>query len=244
MKRQFLFQAVPYAATAIFLAGLGIRYAQARSAAARNLLESGVANFGQWGALLCLGLFLQLLAHLAGLLFPERILLWNNVALQLYLLEGAGFVTGLLALAGWLGVLSSHLARPGEARKDRLSDQVFFTLLFVAILTGSLTAVIYRWGSSWSALTLTPYVRSLLQGKPTMLLAAELPFLVRLHVISSFLVILVFPLTRVARSLILALDRGSRTVLDPVTSGFEQVGRAFGSALQRPSAWIWPEEDR
>jgi nitrate reductase gamma subunit len=76
-------------------------------------------------------------------------------------------------------------------------------------------------------------------------LVAEMPFLVRLHVFSAFLVLLFFPFTRPAQILLLVLERGIRRARHPVAVRLEQVRQALRLIVERhkPAAWLWPEED-
>ena len=136
------------------------------------------------------------------MLFPRVILWWNGSTSRLYLLEGAGFIVGSAALACWCALVWRHLGRSNRPLITELADTVFLALLFVGILSGVLTAVLYRWGSTWSAVTLAPYLASLVRAKPAAGLATQMPFLVRLHVFSAFAALAVLPLTRLAAFLV------------------------------------------
>jgi nitrate reductase gamma subunit len=122
-----------------------------------------------------------------------------------------------------------------------LSDTVFLTLLFVGVFSGLLVAALYRWGSSWGAITLSPYIVSLVRGNPTAGFAVQMPFLVRLHVFSAFAVLAVLPLTRTASFLVFALHRSFVVVGRPISA----VVRAGEAWLRKhnPAPWLWPEED-
>jgi nitrate reductase gamma subunit len=246
MNPRFLFQAAAYMAIVSLVGGLWIRYERERRRTDTRVLQKwGLRDLGRWEGLFCLGLLLLLLGHLAGVVFPREILHWNSVAARLYVLEASSFGAALLASAGWVGIIRGRVRRCGGTLKQELADEVFLTLLLVVLLTGTSTAVIYRWGSSWGVVTLTPYVRSLLRSKPLVELAAELPFLVRLHVFSAFLVLLFFPFTRPAQILVVVIDRAARRVINPVFTRFEHVQQALRLILAKrnPAEWLWPEED-
>jgi nitrate reductase gamma subunit len=246
MTPRFLYQAAPYLAVVSLLAGLWIRYAwQQRRADGNALRDWTPGDLGRWECLLCVGLLILLMGHLAGIVVPQKVLYWNSVAFRLYVLEAAAFGAGLLALAGWIGLGWNRVRRPARTVKEDLADELFIMLLLVALLTGSFTSVIYRWGSSWGVSTLSPYMRSLLGRKPLVELVAEMPFLVRLHVFSAFLVPLFFPFTRPAQILLLVLEGGVRRVRHPVAVRLEQVRQALRLMVERhnPAAWLWPEED-
>ena len=82
---------------------------------------------------------------------------------------------------------------------------VFLSLIFIGIISGLLMAGLYRWGSSWGAITLTPYVTSLLRLKPATQFAEQMPFLIRIHLFSTFAALAVLPLTRLAAIPVVAL---------------------------------------
>src|SRR5207249_6521301 len=134
------------------------------------------------GRLWRFSLTLLVAGHFAGLLFPKVVLWWNQSPFRLYLLEGFAFALGLLALLGWIKLLWKHLAQSTGSFLSEVADTVFLALLLVGLLSGSLTALIYRWGSSWGVATLTPYILTVLRGKPLLGFAAEMPFQVQLHV--------------------------------------------------------------
>jgi nitrate reductase gamma subunit len=245
MKTSFLFQVWPYAALALFATGIFIRGGFARRQA--NEQPSDLAEawdlFG--GRLLPFSLLMLFVGHLAGLLFPHKILLWNSASSRLYALEGLAFAIGLAALAGWAGLMWRQLGRSGGSILGQVVDAIFISLLFVTLMSGLLTAIRYRWGSSWGVLILTPYGLSLLRGKPAVALAAEMPFLVQVHVFSGFVALATLPFTRVAPILIVAISGGLGVIARPISAMTGWARRMLETVLRRyrPELWIWPEED-
>jgi nitrate reductase gamma subunit len=242
MKTNFLFAAWPYIALSLLLVGISVRYILDRrqmGAVARDMAEAR-ALFGG-GNIWRASLLLLFAAHLAGMLFPRAILWWNGSVSRLYLLEGAGFIVGSAALACLCVLAWRHLGRSNRSLITELSDTVFLALLLVGIFSGVLTAVLYRWGSTWSAVTLAPYMASLVRTRPAAGLATQMPFLVRLHVFSAFAALAVFPLTRLAAFLVFAVDWTLGMVGRPLASA----ARAMESWMRKhsPAAWLWPEED-
>ena len=239
MKTGFVFQFWPYAATALFGAGMLVRWVTSRKASAtfnaRDLVRSTRS--------LLLGLFLLLLGHVAGLFFPRQILLWNGSPFRLYALEALGFAIGLWAVAGWAVVMWRHVASSDGSIGVQIGRVLFLSLLFTTLLSGSLTAVLLRWGSEWGAATLAPYTLSLLRGQPAVALAIGMPFLVRLHVFSAFATLALFPATDAASALVAALSRGGRWISTPAYRLFDLGRKPVRIAARRlnPAIWIWPE---
>src|SRR5262249_14024687 len=71
----------------------------------------------------------------------------------------------------------------------------FLALLLTGVVSGLALAALYRWGSSWSAVTLAPYVTSIAGGHPRTEFVGEMPFLVQLHVFTAFAALAVVPFT-------------------------------------------------
>lgn len=65
-----------------------------------------------------------------------------------------------------------------------------------------LVAVLYPWGSSWYAATMTPYLWSLLQFNPDITYVSALPLMVKLHIVNAFIVVGLFPFTRLVHILV------------------------------------------
>jgi len=242
MKLEFLFEALPYIAMAVFFGVFVIRYAlsyrqssghAAELARARELFRGGFI----WAACLVL----LLLIHVAGLLMPQQVIGWNTSTARLYLLEGAGFVAGLLMLIGWLRVMWRHFAQSQGSAGAEVADALFLSLGLVSVVAGLLTAGFYRWGSSWGAATLTPYIQSLFEGSPRLDYLAAMPFVVKLHLASAFSALALLPFSSVAPFLIALLHRLFGLLARPFNAG----GRVAEEWLRKhnPAVWIWPEED-
>jgi nitrate reductase gamma subunit len=240
MSTNFVFTWWPYVAMALFIAGLAIRYACTRGAK----LPKARALFVGAGWLR-LSLVLLFLGHLTGLLFPRQVVLWNSMPARLYVLEGFAFILGVGTLVGWARLMWRHLGRSGGSVASQLGDSVFLSVSFVAVLSGLLTAVLYRWGSSWSASTLTPWAWSLLRGNPAAALAAGLPFFVRLHVFSSLAALATIPCTRLAPLLMVPLHQGLGLILRVFAVQARPVRSTLELVFERnnPLPRIWPKED-
>jgi nitrate reductase gamma subunit len=215
MKTVILFRVWPYVALSVLVLGLAARWVTQRLRRPPPLPSwppppmvappSGVrARSRPWGPL---AWCLLALAHVIGILLPAAVLAWNAVPWRLYALEALGLAVGLSALVACAASVRRHLKRGTAPVAAGVADSMFLSLLLLGVLSGLALAVGYRWGSSWSAATLAPYVASLEQGRPQAELVAELPFLVQLHVFAAFAAAAVLPFTSAAGAWLAALGR-------------------------------------
>jgi nitrate reductase gamma subunit len=142
------------------------------------------------------GVIVVLLAHLGALALPGAVLSWNSTPLRLYVLEATGLVFGVMATVGFAGVILRRATVDAVRVTTTPSDWVVYSLLLLQLLTGVGTALIYTWGSAWSAFTLTPYIWSLVTGRPDLAVVSALPLLVKVHVAGAFVLLAAFPFSR------------------------------------------------
>lgn len=150
-----------------------------------------------WGSIsFHYGLVTVLLGHLFALLIPKGQLLWNSVPIRLYLLELTGLALGIWALAGICILLYRRVHDKRIRAVTTPMDMVVVVLVIISVLSGVLVATFYRFGSSWFASIFSPYVLSLFIFQPRVDLVAPLPWLVKLHVINLYIMLAVFPFSR------------------------------------------------
>jgi nitrate reductase gamma subunit len=75
-------------------------------------------------------------------------------------------------------------------------------VLLVQVGLGVYIAVNLRWGSSWFAVALTPYLRSLVTLQPDVTLLSPLPLAVKLHVFGMFLFLVLLSYSRLVHLLV------------------------------------------
>lgn len=239
----FLFGIWPGISILCLLAGTVVRYA---------LLRSRITQVRQdiscWWNSICgswlwrISMVVLVVGHLAALLLPQLLLRWNAYPARLYLLEGFALAAGLAATFSTAILTWRHLGQTTRSVSSDLSETIFLTLILVGLLSGIGIAVVYRWGSSWAAITLAPYVGSFLRGKPATDYVLEMPSLIRLHVFCAFSAIAVVPLTRLSLALVYAIDVGRRFAgqsLRPITA----LGESADVVLHTLGSRLWPEED-
>lgn len=142
------------------------------------------------------GIVLILLMHLLAVLLPQGLLLWNAAPLRLYLLEFSGLALGLWSLGGLLILIWRRLSSRRIRVVTSPMDMIVLLGLLVSVITGVIIATAYRFGSYWFTGVFTPYLLSLFVLQPRVDLVAPLPWVIKLHVINFFVLMLLFPFSR------------------------------------------------
>ncbi len=198
-----LFAVLPYAAMLLFLVMTIHRYRK-QSYSYSSLSSQFLENRDHfWGMVpFHYGILLVLLGHVVAFLVPRSILWWNSVPARLYILEVTALAAGFLTLIG----LSALLVRRLRARRLRPVtspiDWVLMVLLIVQVVSGIGIATMYGWGSSWFATNLSPYLWSLLKLQPDISYVTAMPHLVKFHMTGNWVLIGLFPFTRLVHILV------------------------------------------
>jgi nitrate reductase gamma subunit len=199
----FLFVALPYIAIFVFFVGTIRRYVSAKfgiSSLSSQFLE-GKAGF--WGTVpFHLGILLLLLGHLGMFLIPDAVLAWNSDPVRLLIHEGVMFTFGLVVLVALAGLLVRRWLNPRLRAVTSRMDVVIEVLLLAQIVLGCWTALEFRWGSSWFAADLTPYLWSIVSLDPQIAAVSAMPLVIKLHIAGAFLILLLVPFTRLAHLLV------------------------------------------
>lgn len=199
----FLFGALPYVAMTVFFIVTIQRYRQ-DSFAYSSLSSQFLENRQHFWSLVPFhyGLLVVLLGHIVAFLMPRSILAWNARPARLYVLEVAALICGILTVVGLL----MALARRSRSNKVRgvttTSDWLLYAILLFQVTTGVLMAVFVGWGSSWFAAAISPYLWSLVKLQPEINFVIGLPWLVKLHIVSAWVLIGFFPFTRLVHVLV------------------------------------------
>ncbi|RME45659.1 MAG: nitrate reductase, partial [Chloroflexi bacterium] len=76
------------------------------------------------------------------------------------------------------------------------ADWLLLIALLVQVVLGFWVAFFYRWGSDWYLHTAVPWLISLVKLNPQIGYVTALPAVVKLHMLWGFLIIALFPFTR------------------------------------------------
>lgn len=192
-----MFAVAPYVALALAVCVSIYRYRVQKftySSLSSQFLERKLLFWGSipfhWGIVTILTM------HFLAFLVPQAVLLWNGDPLRLYLLEATGFALGLWTLAGLVILTYRRLNTPRIQAVSTGVDMLVLVGLLVSVLTGVLTAFMYRWGSNWFAAVAAPYLWSVVLFNPRVELVAGLPMLVKAHIFNFYLLLALFPFSR------------------------------------------------
>jgi len=207
MHDVILFAVFPYVVVAVELVASLWRFFRSSykfSSLSSEFLESRKLFWGSvpWHY----GILAVLLGHFLAFLFPNSVLLWNSVPIRLLILEVTGLTFGLLALVGIIMLTYRRFTNDRVKAVTTKMDLFVLLLLLVQVTSGVGTALTYRWGTSWFAAALVPYLRSLFKLQPNIAYVSALPWLVKIHILNAFLLVGILPFTRLVHFLILPIN--------------------------------------
>ncbi len=198
-----LFTAFPYFALFICIVGSIYRYkfqSFKYSSLSSEFLEQRKLF---WGTIpFHIGIVLIFLGHLFILIFPKETLAFNSVPIRLVIIEAGAFILGLSTLFGLIALFVRRLTNPRINIVTSKMDIFVLAVLLAQIILGLLVAYYYRWGSSWFASVLSPYLVSLLTFNPEITAVSQLPLIIKLHVIGAFLIVLLIPFSRLVHFIV------------------------------------------
>ncbi len=199
----FLFIALPYVALTVFLIGTIYRYKGTKfkfSSLSSQFIE-GKKLF--WGSVpFHYGIIVLFFGHLIAFLFPREILLWNSHPVRLLILEVSGFIFGISALVGIILLLIRRKSHPRIKMVTSRMDVLIEALIIVEIFLGLWVAYGYRWGSSWFASVLSPYLLSIFSLNPQTDAVVTMPLVIQLHIALAFIIVLLIPFSRLVHLLV------------------------------------------
>ena len=193
----FLFAVWPYLAIVVAVIGGVYRYRTNRfsySTLSSQLLENRRLFWGSvpWHY----GIVVVLLAHLLGFLVPGMWASFTSNATTLYAIELVGFSFGLLALIGLVVLIVRRFTTERILSVTSPMDAALLVALLVQVALGVWVSLGYRWGADWFIDTAVPWLISLVSLNPQTHYISALPLPVRAHMVMGFVVIALFPFSR------------------------------------------------
>lgn len=148
------------------------------------------------------GILTVLLGHLVGFSVPRAVLAWNGRPLRLYILEVVALVFGVLTLISMLLLINRRMVKAKVRAVTSVMDWIMFTVLLFQVASGVYVAVFTPWGSTWYAAVAVPYLWSIFGLNPNIAIVTQLPLAAQLHIVNAFLLIALFPFTRLVHILV------------------------------------------
>jgi nitrate reductase gamma subunit len=206
MLDNFLLIGLPYVALIVFLVCTIYRYRATKfnySSLSSQFLESRKLFWGSvpfhWGILF---LFF---GHLVAFLIPSSVLAFNSQPLRLLFLEIVAFTFGIIVLFGLVMLFVRRITNQRIKPVTTKMDIIIELLLISQVVLGLLVAFTARWGSSWFAAVLTPYLYSIFILQPEINAVSAMPILVKLHIIGAYLIVALIPFSRLVHVLVVPL---------------------------------------
>lgn len=203
----FILIALPYVALFVFVIGTIWRYRSTKfkfSSLSSQFLEGRDLFWGSvpfhWGMLV---LFL---GHLSAFLIPRGVLAWNSHPVRLLVLEIAAFIFAIAVLVGLVRLVIRRLSNDRLLVVSNKMDFIIQAVLLIQVLTGLWIAYNFRWGSSWFATVLTPYLWSILTFQPDTAAVAVMPWPIRMHIAGAFVTVLLIPFSRLVHFLVVPIN--------------------------------------
>jgi nitrate reductase gamma subunit len=192
-----LFAVFPYVAVIIAVVVGLYRYFNDRftySSLSSQFLENRILFFGTvpWHY----GVIIILSAHLFAFLVP---VLWGDLIAdqtRLYIMELTGLSLALMSIVGITILIARRFRNVRAKAVMSFMDWVLLFALLTQVILGFWTALVYRWGSDWYLHTAVPWLYSLLLLNPEIQHVTALPWEVKFHMLGGFLLVLLFPFTR------------------------------------------------
>lgn len=207
LLNNFFFIALPYAALIVFLMGTIYRYRSTKFKYSSLSSQFFETRRLYWGSLpFHWGIIFLFFGHLIASLFPQSVLLWNHQPVRLAILEITAFVFGIMTLMGLINLFYRRITNPRIRVVTNYMDIILEVLLLAQIFLGLWVAYGFRWGSSWFAIVLTPYLYSIFTLNPQIDAIVMLPIVVQLHIIGAFLIVAIIPFTRLVHFLVFPLN--------------------------------------
>lgn len=207
----FFLIAFPYLAVATFVIGVIYRRRQKGftvSSLSSQFLE-GKSLF--WGTIpFHIGLLVVFLGHLVAFLIPSAVLAWNRIPMRLIILETSAFIFGLTVFIGLVGLMYRRFTNKRVMAVTTKMDIAIELLLLAQIVLGLIIALGYRWGSSWFAADLSPYLWSLVTFSPDTSASSSavlnMPLPIKLHIIGAFMILFMVPFSRLIHFIVAPFD--------------------------------------
>ncbi len=199
----FFFSAYPYIAIIVFIVGTTYRYRETGFKVTSLSAQFLEGKRGFWGTVpFHFGILMVFLGHMVAFLLPDGVLAWNSDPVRLIAHESLSFTFAVALAVGLVALIIRRLTHPRLKVVTTKMDYFVEFVLLAQVLLGCWIALGYRWGSSWFAADLSPYLWSILKLSPETSAVVALPLVIKAHIIGAFSILLIFPFTRLVHIIV------------------------------------------
>ena len=242
----FLWGVFPYIVALVFFGGLFWRYRYDQfgwTTRSSQLYESRLLRVGS--PLFHFGLLFAFLGHLMGLVIPKS---WTDalgIGQHLYHLVavGGGIVSGLMIIVGFVILVFRRRTVKTVFEATTVNDKAMYLVLGLVIALGMFNTIStvlsehynYREGVS-------PWFRSIFLLRPDASLIANAPFQFQAHAFLAFLLLMIWPFTRLVHVFSAPVGYLTRPYIVYHSAGDRQVAGTGARAPQ--GTWTSPTSRR
>jgi nitrate reductase gamma subunit len=184
---------------ALFIFGGLYRYLKDRFSYSSQSSQFFENRFLFWGSTMWhYAIILILIPHTLGFLFPQAWAALIENQTRLYILEITGLALAIMAIVGLGTLIYRRLTNARIQFVTTGMDWVLLSSLALQIVMGFWIAFFYRWGSEWYLRTSVPWLRSLFNFDPQIQYVTAMPLPVKIHMFNAFVLLALFPFTRLA----------------------------------------------
>jgi len=196
-----LFGAFPYVALTLFVVGTIYRYRVGfkYSSLSSQFLES--KKFYTGSVPFHVGIITVFLAHFVAFIFPG----FSFGGSTLVTMETIMLAFSLMAVVGLVLLFIRRVTNERVRMVTNTMDIVIEVLLLTQFIIGIYIAVSLKWGSSWYASDMVPYLWSIFTFSPDVAAVSATPFVIKAHIVLAFLIILLIPFSRLVHFLVAPL---------------------------------------
>jgi nitrate reductase gamma subunit len=197
MAESMYFIVFPYIAV-VLAVGVGLyRYFTNRfsySSMSSQFLENRALFWGSvpWHY----GIVIILIVHFLALVIPGFWISLHRSAVRTMIIELLGGSLGLLTFLGIVVLIIRRIVNEKARPVTTVMDWILLIDLLLQVAAGLYIALFVRWGSLWYEYVAAPWLVSLVGLSPRIDFVTPLPWIVRFHMVNAFVLIGLFPFTR------------------------------------------------
>lgn len=228
----FLWVAFPWLAIAAFVIGIIWRWRYDQmgwTTHSTQIYESKLLRLSS--PLFHWGMMFVILGHLMGLAIPKSWTRAVGISDHFYHLLATipGTIAGIAVVLGLIGLLYRRVVNRSVFLSTATSDKIMYVLLSIAILSGFIATVstqVFGGAEGYDYReTISPWIRQLLIFNPQPELMMDVPWEFKLHVFAGFLLIAVWPFTRLVHAFSVPVGYTTRPYVVYRSRGRDVAGR-------------------